>query len=143
MYRQHLTVMSGRNFKKDLERIRSFSHRIEERLDSSKDPRIDSLTSEQLQDLGEVLRLAEYMMTKYEDKKDFRDILEEFVAMINSSAGSMQQVDDDIEELIMSAEQSILRIKETQTRVAKNVNFGSPQQAEDRHESTDTASNIV
>ena len=99
-----MTLLSGHNFKKDLEKVREFSSKIEKKLHDSDDPRIDSLTTEQLQDVNKILDLANYMLTKYHDKKDIYDILKQFSDIIHASAKSINNVDDDIEELILSTE---------------------------------------
>lgn len=120
-----MTILSSkRNFKADLAKVKALSLKIEKRLHDS-DSKIDSLTTDQLQDLNEILRLADYILTKYEDKKDFHDILKEFVDMINSSAASITEIDGDIDEMVLSAEHSISQIKDAQSKMAKNVDFNA------------------
>ena len=124
---------SNHNFKKDFEKVKIFSSKIEKKIhDSSRDSKIDRLTAEQLEDLNEILHLASYLLTKYEDKKDFYEICKEFVDMINSAASSIDQLDGDIEQLVLSAEESISHIKETQVKIAQKVDFDSPSQQQQR-----------
>ncbi len=124
-----MTILSPRrNLKKDLEKVRQLSSKIEGRLHESGQSRIDRLSQEQLRDLGEILRLADYILTKHEDKKDLHDLLGEFVAMIRDSAGSIDEIDSDIDELVLSAEASISLIRDAQTRVAEKTDFdGAPR----------------
>ncbi len=127
-----MTILSPkRNFKKDLEKVRLLSSKIEKKINSDH-PKIDRLTPEQLQDLSEILHLADYLLTKYEDKKDFHELLKEFVNMINSSARSIEDIDDDIEELVLSAEESISHIRAIQARVAAKVDFDMPHKPQNR-----------
>ncbi len=118
-----MTVFSPRHdFKKDLARVRRLSSLIEGRLESS-DSKIQHLSTEQLQDLGEVLRLADYILTKHEDKKDIHDLLKEFVDMIRRAAESIDGIDTDIDELVLSTETSIALIRDAQASVAERVDF--------------------
>ncbi len=116
-------LFPGRNFRRNLARVKRLSSRIEGRLGESGDSGVECLSGEQLRDLGEVLRLADHIMTKYEDKKDLRDIFKEFVAMIRDSAESIDGVDSDIDELVLSAEESISIIRDAQAGVAGKVDF--------------------
>ena len=108
------------NFKKDLARIKSISGKIEKKISQtniSEDQKISGLTVEELQDLSKIVGLADFMLYKYEDKKDVRAILEEFVGMIKESAEAIDGIDDEISELILSAEDSIKKIKDTHGRI--------------------------
>ena len=73
------------NFKKsgnvsnDLEFIRNISRKIDRKISQtpkSIDSKIDKLTLEELQDLSKITGLADFMLTKYEDKKETKSILE-------------------------------------------------------------------
>jgi len=58
-------------------------------------------------------------------KKEFHSLLKEFVDIINKSAGSVEVLDDEIVELVISAESTITRIKELQGRVSENYDIES------------------
>ena len=58
--------------------------------------RIEKLSFEELQDLNELLRLADYILTKHEDKKEVYALLKDFVGMINNSSNSMDLLNDKI-----------------------------------------------
>lgn len=106
-----------RSLQRDIKRVRAVSARIEGRLRESEDARMDRLTGEQLRDLGEVTRLAGYMLARHEDSRDMRDMLREFVDMINGSAESISELDGQIEELALSAEAAIRRIRDAREGV--------------------------
>lgn len=140
-----------RNLKKDLQKVRDFSSKIEKKLygtnaitttvASTNTPpartsinnhnndskysyhNIKALTPEQLGDLNEILYLANFILTKYEDKKEIHDILIEFVDMINTAAASVEGIDSHIQEMVLEAESTILRIKGTQSGVAAKANL--------------------
>ena len=110
-----LKLLTGRlNIPKDLDRIRSLSTKIENKLSHSKsdDSELDKISLEELQDINKILQLADFMLCKYEEKKETHSILENFVSIIHESAKSIQGVDDEISELIVSAEDSINKIKD-------------------------------
>ena len=118
----------NRNIKKDFEKIKKISSLVEKKLEErnhKNDKRIEKLTTEQLQDLNEILRITDFILTKHEAKKEFRSLLKEFVDIINKSAGSVEILDDEIIELIISAESTITRIKDLQGMVSKNYDFES------------------
>lgn len=114
-----------RNLKNDFKKIEKLSTLVEKRLSTfDKDKqRIEKLSFEELQDLNELLRLADYILTKHEDKKEVYALLKDFVEMINSSSNSMDLLNDKITEMVVSAEGAISRIKNLQTDVSENYSF--------------------
>ena len=65
------------NFLKDIDRIRSLSSVIDKKLSEIKpsdDEKIDKLTFEELQDLDKIAGIADFMLTKYADKKEMSSI---------------------------------------------------------------------
>jgi hypothetical protein len=63
------------------------------------------------------------MLFKYEDKKETRSLLKHFVSIIRDSAESIEEIDDEVSELIISAEDSINKIKEIHTNVSENYDL--------------------
>ena len=127
-----MDLKKQRNLKKDLKKIEKFSSLVEKRLltfDKDKQ-RIEKLSIEELQDLNELLRLADYILTKHEDKKEVYALLKDFVAMINNSSNSMDLLNDKIVELVVSAEAAISRIKNLQTDVSENYSFKGTKESE-------------
>jgi len=119
-------LKSGHIFSKDLEFVRNISEKIDRKLSQSNNslnPKIDKLSLEELQDLGKIVRLADFMLFKYEDKKETRSILKQFVSIIRDSAESIEEIDDEVSELIISAEDSINKIKEIHTTVSEKYDF--------------------
>ncbi len=105
------------------------------------DKRIEKLTLEQLQDLNEILRITDFILTKHEAKKEFRSLLKEFVDIINKSVGSVEILDDEIGELIISAESTITRIKDLQGMVSKNYDFESKSSNETKSDTVENSAN--
>ena len=134
----------NRNIKKNFEKIKKISSLVEKKLEERKhknDKRIEKLTLEQLQDLNEILRITDFILTKHEAKKEFYSLLKEFVDIINKSAGSVEILDDEIGELIISAESTITRIKDLQGTVSKNYDFESKSSNETKSDTVDNSAN--
>jgi len=133
-----------RNIKKDFEKIKKISSLVEKRLEEHKNKnnkKIEKLTTEQLQDLNEILRITDFILTKHEAKKEFHSLLKEFVDIINKSASSVEVLDDEIGELIISAESTITRIKDLQGMVSKNYDFESKSSNETRPDKVENSAN--
>ncbi len=124
---QHLTILNPRrNFSKDIERIRTISSKIDKKLSEAKpsdDNKIDKLTLEELQDLNKIVGIADFMLCKYDDKKEMRSILKHFVSIISDTANSLDNLDDEISELILSAEDSINKVKDMQSHISEKSDF--------------------
>ena len=63
------------------------------------------------------------MLVKYADKKEMRSILKYFVSVISEAAGSIENLDDEISELIMSAEDSISKVKGIHVDISEKSDF--------------------
>ena len=117
---------SKHNFLKDIDRIRSLSSIIDKKLSevkSSDDDKIDNLTLDELQDLNKIAGIADFMMCKYADKKEMRSILKHFTSIITETAESLEYLDDDVSVLILSAEDSINKVKEMHTNISEKSDF--------------------
>ena len=115
-----------RDFSKDIERIKSISSIIDKKLSEvkpSEDSKIDKLTLEELQDLDKIVGIANFMMCKYADKKEMRSILKHFTSIIDETAGSLEDLDDEVSELIISAEDSINKVKDMHTHISDKSDF--------------------
>ena len=136
-----------RSFSKDLERIKSISGQLDKKLSDAKptdDDKLDKLTLEELQDLDKVVGLANFMLTKYQDKKEMRSILRGFVDIISDSAKSLEEIDDEVSELILEAEDSISKVKDMQTHISDKSDFkGKYHDGPDYNEHETSANNLT
>lgn len=115
-----------RDFSKDIEKIKSISSIIDKKLSKvkpSEDSKIDKLSLEELQDLDKIVGIANFMMCKYADKKEMRSILKHFTSIIYETAGSLENLDDEVSELIISAEDSINKVKDMHTHISDKSDF--------------------
>ena len=119
-------LTSRRDFSKDLARIRSLSSKIDKKLSEAKPSdamKIDKLSLDELRDLDKLVGIADFMMCKYADKKEMRSILEYFTSIINETASSLGDLDDEVAELILSAEDSINKVKDMHANISEKSDF--------------------
>ena len=89
----------------------------------SEDSKIDKLSFEELQDLDKIVGIANFMMCKYADKKEMRSILKHFTSIIEETAGSLEDLDGEVSELILSAEDSINKVKDMHGNISDKSDF--------------------
>jgi len=121
-----LTILTKYRFSKDLDRIRSISSKIDQKLSDIKTPDntvIDKLSVDELQDLKKIVGIADFMMCKYEDKKEMQSILKHFVSIISETASSLEDLDDEMSELIIAAEDSINKVKDMHSNISEHSDF--------------------
>jgi hypothetical protein len=107
------------NIKRDLDKVRKISSLVDKRLKSTEkfNRKIENLTLDELHDLNEILRIADLILTKHEVKKEFHGLLKEFVDIITKSTDSVESLDDEINELIISSENTMTRVKALRGKV--------------------------
>ena len=128
MFEENLISQRARILKKDLKKIQKFSSLVETKLrnyDKDKQ-KIEKLSFEELQDLNKLLQIADFILTKYEDKKQVYNLIKDFVDMISKSTNSMDFLDDKITELAVSAQSTISGIKTLQNNVSENFSLIQP-----------------
>ncbi|MFQ5476847.1 MAG: hypothetical protein ACE5DT_07455 [Nitrosopumilus sp.] len=122
-----MTILnSKRDFSKDITRIKTLSSKINKKLSEIKpsdEDKIDKLTLEELQDLNKIVGIADFMLCKYADKKEMHSILKHFVSVISETAKPLDDLDDEISELIMSAEDSINKVKNIHAHISEKSDF--------------------
>jgi hypothetical protein len=121
-----ISLGQNRIFSKDVDRIKSISSKIDKKLSElnpSAESKIDKLTLEELQDLDKIVGIADFMMCKYADKKEMRSILKHFTSIITETASSLENLDDDVSMLIISAEDSISKVKEMHANISEKSDF--------------------
>ena len=108
--------------KTDLADIRNFSKLVNKRLEEvnkNNEFKINQLDVDELNDLNKLLQIADYILCSYEEKKELHSILKKFVDVINESIFSIENIDDKTNELIISADSTISKIKNHQISMNK------------------------
>ena len=103
------------DFKSKLDKIRVISSKIDKKLPHGEENFLASLSKEELKDFKKLLQIADYIVCKNEEKSDFNKVLREFSSMINDSYGSIQELDDETNELVLSAESVVKKMRDIQT----------------------------
>ena len=108
--------------KATLDDVRNFSKLVNNRLEElnkNDELKIKQMNIDELNDLNKLLQIADYILCSYEEKKDLHSILKKFVGIINESIHSIEKIDDKTNELIISADSTITKIKNHQTSMNK------------------------
>ena len=118
--------ITSRNSLKDHKKIKRFSSIIKDRLDSEfkNTKKINTFTFEELSDLNKILAISDFILAKYEHKKNVHSILNEFVDLIKETENSIISMDDEIQELTLSAEVPINHIMEIKNKISEKHGFG-------------------
>lgn len=119
---------SDENISRYLERIRTLSSKVEQKIaqkSSENDAQfVETLSVEELKDLRQVMMAAEYLLSKYQDKKDLKEFLEEFVGIIMHATNSVNVLKDDLTDLVISAETALQQIQDLHEEVSQSLVLG-------------------
>ena len=99
---------------KNLLEVRSLLSTINEKLSSINDKTsfVEKLDFNELEDFSRILTLCEIVLSKHENKKAVYQNMKRFVDILDSTVGSIEHMDNEIDELGISADFSIKKIKE-------------------------------
>jgi hypothetical protein len=109
-----------------LDKIKTLSSKIELKISQKgkeNDDFIESLSVEELKDIRQVIHAAEYLLTKYQDKRDIKHFLQEFVEIVLHAANSVNGMKDELEDLTISAEFALHQIQTLHDEVVDNLAF--------------------
>ena len=99
---------------KNLLEVRSLLSTIDKKLSSINDKTsfVEKLDFNELEDFSRILTLCEIVLSKHENKKAVYQNMKRFVDILDSTVGSIEHMDNEIDELGISADFSIKKIKE-------------------------------
>ncbi|HJM14650.1 MAG TPA: hypothetical protein QF710_04485 [Candidatus Nitrosopelagicus sp.] len=99
---------------KNLLEVRSILSTIDEKLSSINDKTsfVEKLDYNELGDFSRILTLCEIILSKHENKKAVYQNMKRFVDILDSTVCSIEHMDNEIDELGVSADFSIKKIKE-------------------------------
>src|SRR5512135_2564309 len=111
-----------------LDKIKVLSSKIEQKISQKdkdeNDSFIETLSVEELKDIRQVMLAAEYLLTKYQDKRDVKEFLQEFIGLILNASNSVNGLKDELEDLVISAEFALKQIQTLHGEVTENLAFG-------------------
>ena len=115
-----------------LDKIKMMSSKIEQKISQKgkdeNDSFIETLSVEELKDIRQVMLAAEYLLTKYQDKRDIKEFLQEFIGLILNASNSVNGLKDELEDLVISAEFALKQIQTLHSDVTENLAFGRGSQ---------------
>jgi hypothetical protein len=118
---------SSEDISAPLGKIRNISSKIEEKIaqkyPDKDDKFIETLSVEELKDLRQVMMAAEYLLSKYQDKKDLKTFLEDFIGIILHATNSVNTMRDDLTDLLISAEMAFNQIQSLHEEVTQNLSL--------------------
>lgn len=103
-----------------MEKVRALAARIDS-LGGPREPPLEGMTAAELADLRRVLAIAQYVLERHQDSKDMRDVLREFVGVIESSAASIRGLESEIEDLAAQAQAHVARLRAAQASLARSA----------------------
>ena len=106
--------------------MRSISSEISNRLstpDSPDNAAVAKLSPEEMWDLNRLVEIADFLLCKYADKKAAYAVFKEFASVVAKTADSLEQIDDEISELMLSTDDSVCRITDMRDRIFDSVKF--------------------
>ena len=115
-----------------LDKIKTLSSKIEQKISQKgkdeNDSFIETLSVEELKDIRQVMLAAEYLLTKYQDKRDIKVFLQEFIGIILNASNSVNGLKTELEDLVVSAEFALHQIQTLHDDVTENLVFGKAAQ---------------
>jgi hypothetical protein len=104
----------------EIERVRTIRDSVRKRLRTVPDTR--GVDERDLKDIAGALTLLEYLLSKYQERKDLRFMLEGIRDSIRHAADGIADIDEDISEMSASSEESCRRIRETRLSMHSSPN---------------------
>ena len=98
-----------------LEKVKRVRSIIEKNIND--EHKFKNLEHEELNDFHKILQTCEFVLEKYENKKALRQDLKKFVNTIESTLMNLEPLDDEINELVVSADFSINKMKEFESNL--------------------------
>ena len=108
------------DLKPEIERVRAIRDAVWKRLRVTPDVR--SVDERDLMGMAEALTLLEYLISKYQERRDICRMLEGIRDSIRQAADGIIDIDEDISEMSASSEESCRRIQETRLSMHSSPN---------------------
>ena len=110
----------------NLEKIQHIKSIIEKNIGQNQ-LSIKNLEPEELYDYQKILQICEFILVKYENKKSLHENLKKLVNILDTTMMSLESLDDEINELSISADLSINRLKDFKSNLIKSPDDEHPR----------------
>ena len=104
----------------NLEKVKHFKSVIEKKIDSGDIQKFQNYEYEELNDFHKILQICEFILEKYESKIELSQNLKKFVSIIDSTLINLESLDEEINELTVSADFSLKKIQEFKSNLIKS-----------------------
>ena len=109
----------------NLEKIQQIKSIIEKNIGQNQ-LSIKNLEPEELYDYQKILQICEFILVKYENKKTLHENLKKLVNVLDTTMMSIESLDDEINELSISADLSISMLKDFKSNLIKSPDDERP-----------------
>ena len=103
----------------NLEKIQHMKSIIEKNIGQNQ-LNIKNLEPEELYDYQKLMQICEFILVKHENKKSLHENLKKLVNILDTTMMSLESLDDEINELHISADLSISRLKNFKSNLIKS-----------------------
>ena len=103
----------------NLEKIQHMKSIIEKKIGQNQ-LNIKNLEPEELYDYQKLMQICEFILVKHENKKSLHENLKKLVNTIDSTMLSLESLDEKVNELNISADLSISRLKDFKANLIKS-----------------------
>ena len=110
----------------NLEKIQQIKSIIEKNIGQNQ-LSIKNLEPEELYDYQKILQICEFILVKYENKKSLHENLKKLVNVLDTTMMSIESLDDEINELSISADLSINRLNDFKSNLIKSPDDEHPR----------------
>ena len=107
--------------------MRNLISKMEQKIlqnDKSADRFVETLSVEELKDLRQVVLASEYLLTKYSDRLEIKAFLEDFVGVMMYATNSVNGLQGDLEDLLISAEVALQQIQTLHHEMTHGLELG-------------------
>ena len=110
----------------NLEKIQQIKSIIEKNIGQNQ-LSIKNLEPEELYDYQKILQICEFILVKYENKKSLHENLKKLVNVLDTTMMSIESLDDEINELSISADLSINSLNDFKSNLIKSPDDEHPR----------------
>ena len=108
-----------------LDKIQNIKSIIEKNLGQNQ-LNITNLELEELDDYQKITQICEFILVKHENKKSLHENLKKLVNVLDTTMMSIESLDDEINELSISADLSINRLNDFKSNLIKSTEDEHP-----------------
>ena len=104
----------------NLEKVQHIKSIIEQKMVYDDVQKFQHFEPQELNDFYKILQICEFILEKYKDKKELSQNLKKFVSIIDSTLISLESLDEEINELTVSADFSLKKIQDFKSNLIKS-----------------------